>query len=355
MTEFWFTYTQEEYKEKFRWARHALKITEKKKQWTYQHCKIQLVGTANNKTRVVLRRENSRKSKVMRFKYTVNLMMGFVINKAHEPKEETIKYKKETIDAWVINFDVEKLENPLSLLRPITNVKVWIRKEDDSKQLEIKKLFANINTQRPVTKYFQSNVQENSDILPVIYQPRIDAWKNFLREVHVHPLAEKDYEVTLVFNDEVLRAHGPLDVIYRALRIIIHKRILDVETFCIHFSDGHFRFPGIYSKKNTIFADDIHGHKPDDPKGVQNVPVKYYFQSDNHPIVFVNTSNHAMAEGDNNHDFWKWEYTPWTGGIPIVKKEKSREEIDDSFRMIKSEFWKKVFHKKKSNSCKKYL
>ena len=27
-------------------------------------------------------------------------------------------------------------------------------------------------------------------------------------------------------------------------------------------------------------------------------------------MVFVNTSNHAMAEHDANHELWKWEYVP---------------------------------------------
>ena len=353
MTKFWFTYTQEEYKEN-RWVRVLTRETEKPKEWTYKDCKVQLVGTKNNKTRVILRRMNSKYSKTRKFEYKVNLMMGFVADKAYEPKEEKIIYKKQTIDAWAIKFDVEELENPKSLIRPITNVKIWIRKEDDPTQTEIKKLFEEINKQTPVTKYFESDVEKNSDILPVIYQPRIDAWRNFLREIHVHPLSIKDYEVTLIFNDEVLRAHGPLDIFYRALRIIIHKRILDVETFCMHFADGHFKFPGIYSDKNTIFADDIHGHKPEKyPNGIPDTPIKYYFDTDNHPIVFINTSNHAMGEGDNNHDFWKWEYTPWTERMAVDIGNKSREEIDDSFRIIKSKHLRKLFFSKKEPKCKK--
>ncbi len=81
-----------------------------------------------------------------------------------------------------------------------------------------------------------------------------------------------------------------------------------------------FRFPGIYSDKNTIFEDDIHGHKSVDyQNGVPKISVKYYYQSKNHPIVFVNTSNHTLAKGDNNHDFWKWEYIPWVKEVPIKK------------------------------------
>ena len=60
--------------------------------------------------------------------------------------------------------------------------------------------------------------------------------------------------------------------------------------------------------QNDIQKDDIHEDKPD-PNG--NVPIhdiKYYFANTKHPIVFINTSNHAMAEFDTNKRLWKWEY-----------------------------------------------
>lgn len=62
MAEVRFTYTQEEYKEKF--LRNPV--------WAYKHCKIQLIETQNKKTWIVLRRINSKKSDVMKFKHTVN-------------------------------------------------------------------------------------------------------------------------------------------------------------------------------------------------------------------------------------------------------------------------------------------
>ncbi|MCV0430647.1 hypothetical protein [Nitrosopumilus sp.] len=352
MTDYWFSYTQEEYVEKLQWLRRILKVKDKEKQFSYRHCTVQTVRTLDNKTRVILRRTNSKYSSYMEFTYTVNLMMGFVVDKTYEPTTEKITVKEKTYDAWVINFDVVEFKDS-EFLRPITGVKIWMRKgTGDIKSSEIYKLYLDIQKPRPITKFFESDVPKNSDVLPVIYQPRIDAWKNFLREVHVHPLSDKDFEVTLVFNDEILRAHGPLDAIYRGLRVLIHKRIQDVETFCMHFDEPHFKFPGIYSDGKTIFEDDIHGHKTEDhPDGVPHVPIKYYFQSENHPVVFVNTSNHAMAQGDNNHDFWKWEYIPWTQNIPIIKKGLSREQVDDSFRIIKSKFWRRVFGIKDNTPC----
>jgi hypothetical protein len=51
-----------------------------------------------------------------------------------------------------------------------------------------------------------------------------------------------------------------------------------------------------------------------------------------HPIIFINTSNHAMSEHDTNHRLWKWEYIAWQKDGPIEFGERSREEIDNSFK-----------------------
>jgi len=36
-----------------------------------------------------------------------------------------------------------------------------------------------------------------------------------------------------------------------------------------------------------LFEDDFHNQ--------MTIPVKYYFQDENHPVIFVNTSNHTLA------------------------------------------------------------
>jgi hypothetical protein len=48
--------------------------------------------------------------------------------------------------------------------------------------------------------------------------------------------------------------------------------------------------------------------------------------------VFVNTSNHALAEKDNNHDFWKREYVPWSKTTPIKHGEKTRKDTEKSYK-----------------------
>ena len=52
----------------------------------------------------------------------------------------------------------------------------------------------------------------------------------------------------------------------------------------------------------------------------------------NHPVIFVNTSNHALAPHDNNHDLWKWEYIPWNEKIPIKLGTKTRQEVESFFK-----------------------
>jgi hypothetical protein len=203
-------------------------------------------------------------------------------------------------------------------------------------------------------------------LIPVIYQPAVDSLNNFLREVYCaekdNPDGSRDIEVSLVFNNEELRRFRLLDGLYRIIRELEYKRLFDIETFRIHLSkdsiakitndrrnkekeeeydddynhernnleptdeDSYFIFQGIYSAKYDLEYDTIH----EDREGEER-PIKYYFNSKNHPIVFVNTSNHAMAEYDNNHRLWKWEYVPWVKKSPIKFGNLSRKELDSRF------------------------
>jgi hypothetical protein len=202
-------------------------------------------------------------------------------------------------------------------------------------------------------------------IIPVIYQPAVDSLNNFLREVYSsekeNPDGSQDIEVSLVFNNEQLRRFRLLDGLYRIIRELEYKRLFDVETFRIHLSkdsvakitndrrkkekeeyhdgynnedknveqsdeDSYFIFQGIYSGKYDLEYDTIHEDKEETVR-----PIKYCFNSKNHPIMFVNTSNHAMAEYDNNHRLWKWEYVPWVKKSPIKFGNMSRKELDSRF------------------------
>ena len=167
-------------------------------------------------------------------------------------------------------------------------------------------------------------------IVPVIYQAAIDSWKNFVREVHCHELDNGlKIQVSIMFNNEELREHKIANRLYEWFRIWFYGRKIDVETFYIILKDNNapklFDFKNIYSGENSIEQDSIHLDKHD-------VDIKYYFGNLRHPIIFINTSNHAMAEHDTNHELWKWEYIPWQKDGGVEFHNKSRKKIDESFK-----------------------
>jgi len=63
-------------------------------------------------------------------------------------------------------------------------------------------------------------------------------------------------------------------------------------------------------------------------------PISHYFMDYQHPIVFVNTSNHAMAEHDANPRLWKWEYVPGIEDCPVTLGSMTRKQIDDYFDQV---------------------
>ncbi|MDD4448804.1 MAG: hypothetical protein PHN61_14165 [Methanothrix sp.] len=90
----------------------------------------------------------------------------------------------------------------------------------------------------------------------------------------------------------------------------MHNRDSDVESFKIRID------------RNNM----IHG----DPDGNGNA-ISYYLIDYGHPVVFVNTSNHAMAEHDANQKLWKWVYVPGVMDSPLILGSKTRKEIDAEF------------------------
>ena len=175
------------------------------------------------------------------------------------------------------------------------------------------------------------------EIIPIIYQPAIDELRNFLREVHCYLIRPNVLEVTLIFNNEQLRKFSLFNKIYEKIRLIMYGRTMDVESFRIYLDDyDHiqkykmYTFEDIYSNIGNnqygIKYDTIHG---DPPPNAPKRKVKYYFIDYKHPVVFINTSNHAMAESDNNHDIWKWEYIPFLKDSPVIFDTKSRKQIDN--------------------------
>jgi hypothetical protein len=229
-------------------------------------------------------------------------------------------------NAWLWQWADEKCESSGAIKETrIRAIHEHIDKEFKSKNLVY-------------TNKFSLDVDRNSESLPVIYQPAVDGMKNFIREIHCSTKEatneKKEVEVTIVFNNEELRKHKILNKIYEHVRLMKYGRLRDIEGFVMmaDLSDGNvngLRFNGIYSGKNNLEEDTIHG----DAKG--NLPphrVKYYANDYNHPIIFVNTSNHAMAENDTNPNLWKWEYIPWIEDRPFISGDKPRKAVEDDYR-----------------------
>jgi hypothetical protein len=188
---------------------------------------------------------------------------------------------------------------------------------------------------------FRVRLDKIDEVIPVIYQPSVDSLDNFLREVHCFKSQNGEpgsegvrIEVSLLFNNEQLRKFRFVDGFYRWLRKLIYGRLIDVETFFIQFvkddsNKNYLIFQGIYSGNYNLEYDTIH-----EDKVPVNHKIDYYFMDTLHPVVFVNTSNHAMAEHDNNHDLWKWEFIPWLPKAPVVLGTKSRRDIEREFKSV---------------------
>ena len=314
---FTFSYNQEIYDERREPLRRYLKWKNKEQRWTYHDCHVSVVGMESNRARIVLRRKFSGYSKFMQSNFDVNLMMGFVATNVR---------KSNTTE---LIFEVEQTSDKHQ--RALSNVRI---SSDDKEALD--ELYQRIQDSKSnppkEIQVFSVETPRSDKFVPVVYQPRIDAWNYFLREINVHQSTDGTYEITLVFEDETLRRNVIFNSIYRLFRMAFYKRTKDIESFYVDPKNENFKFPGIYSAEDTLFDDSTHHDKKGDDGNVPSHRIKYYFQDKNHPIVFVNTSNHALAHHDNNHDFWKWEYVPWLGTIPIKLGSKTKKETELAYR-----------------------
>ena len=89
----------------------------------------------------------------------------------------------------------------------------WSKDDDDISTSRTYKLYEEIvsEMEKPTLKsdnIFDLQVEMHEDlIIPVIYQPRVDALKNFVREVHIAkgdtlPDGSKEIEVSILYNNE---------------------------------------------------------------------------------------------------------------------------------------------------------
>jgi hypothetical protein len=391
----WFSHLEKEYqvvdiglKKLFQW-----KEAEPRKMWDWDNCTVSRAKVlSDGKVRIVIRSKTNRNSDYMgRIPVELRYMLGIDITSISDPYSEpydlaSSKRQKLPVSAKKISHErwACKLDEKYWIWQ-------WAKKDIDIKSSQVYHLYEDIKgfleeaqsmkssnsdhiTSGINNGIFKVNLDESvevDDIVPVIYQPAIDSLKNFLREVHcvklVKPDSSVDVEVSLLFNNEELRQHKYLNEIYSIIRLILYGRTQDVETFKIHItknkddksqkgvtddnmmneedkaqngnkeinknnkrnSNNHFIFEGIYSGEYDIEYDTIHLDKPPPPP--QKRKIEYYFLDHYHPIVFINTANHAMSQHDNNHDIWKWEYIPWVKKAPIKLGLKSRKDIELRF------------------------
>ena len=342
--------------------------TDEKKIWNWDHCTITVVKTPQSqeestpkKLRVVVRSNANRNHANVKVNrpMTLRFMLGFDIDKVHEIHSESPHQAKN------LEEDAEEWSDPRErwFFQLDENYWIWdwkdegtdvtttniykVREEiirllsdpDLASSSQIFDLKPRSPNDRMVLDYLKSPAEDRKDpIIPIIYQPAVDGLKNFLREIHCSQKdiddASSEVEVTLIFNNEQLRNHSRLNFAYGLIRHVLYNRSTDVETFKIRInrkdpSKNCFLFENIYSCDNGLNEDSIHGDPLSD--GEIAHPIGYYFVDYNHPIVFVNTSNHAMAEHDTNHMLWKWEYVPGVPDSPLVLSNKSREEIDAEY------------------------
>lgn len=358
-SEIWFTYNQKRYKVKeksrrFTWVekycppKKFFEWSDNPETWDWKNCDVSVVGMKDNKVRLVVRRQKilARTSHLAGNK--IKLMLGLVITKVerpkfdyyHEPPEDNVENKTYGPDKgrWYIkltNLNEEESESN------ITDCYLWYWSENENTvDQKIQKIYDELILKQgkpiPNEKIFDVKTDHSDKIFPVIYQSRVDALENYIRRIYWSKKGN-EIEFSIVFNDEELRRFWFLDCIYRPYRRWKYGRVKDLESFITNVENEkptEFQFPGIYSDDYTLKDDTIHEDRTWFWAKVPKHDIKYYYSNTNHPIVFVNTSNHAMAEHDTNHQFWKWEYAAWEEDSPLLTGEKSKKDVD---QMLKDE------------------
>lgn len=365
--EIWFSQRERIYsivKGKIEW-------TDQKKIWNWDRCTVSLVrtpaymeGSSTKKLRIVVRSNANQNQTSIKVNRPMNLrfMLGFDIEKVGEikcekpdpemhskrsseiwtgPKERWIFQLDD--DYWIWSWKEDGVElSSTNIYRLYQDICHHLSNPGTDSYDQRFRLEEKSTSDGIVLSHLRSADARNGRIVPVIYQPAVDGLKNFVREVHCNQKEIdndiSEVEVTLIFNDEELRDNSILDDTYRRFRAIRYNRTSDVETFKIRInrkdrSKSCFIFKNIYSiidgKRFGLNQDSIHGD-PDPDTDIEH-EIAYYFVDYNHPIVFINTSNHAMAEHDANRELWKWEYVPGVMDSPVSLGSKSREKIDKEY------------------------
>lgn len=321
-----------------------LKWTGKSQVWDWDKCTVGLARSSDDTLKLIVRSNNLKHSGYMGKDVNLRYMMGFDVTNIKEPVKDTYiarNYSNDPQDRigpkdrWVLELNDEHW------------IWHWTDAENNSGISAIHEIYRQIsneldNQQLNGDNIFDASIDDLPDeIIPVIYQPAVDSLRNFVREVYIHKnnLANggQEAEITLLFETEELRKNsfrGIVNSVYEIFRRLRYGRTMDIETFKLHIpkdtANMEFTFENIYSNTHGLAEDSIHGDRPQAPR--RNV--KYYLGNHSHPVVFINTSNHAMAELDCNHEMWKWEYIPWLKDSPVKLGDMSRIDIEKGFKPL---------------------
>lgn len=343
--------------------------TDEEQIWDWdQLITINLVRALEGKLRVVIRRkavaesreQDEKKRLILGRTKRVDLrfMLGFDIERVSEPETDYYTARKYS-DKSRTYYGKPKWDmiGPYKrwFFRLDDNYWIWqwANENQDIRSSKIYYIYNYLKGEIEKSKKFSRNIFEldvkcqkedrcERELIPVIYQPSVDTMKNFVREIHCAPLENGMIgEVTVIFNNEQLRKHKRLNRMYERIRQILYGRTRDIETFRIIVNQDKnasgLDFTGIYSGNNTLEEDSIHG----DPKRLNPPPhpIRYFAGKQdepkfNQPVIFINTSNHAMAEHDTNPRLWKWEYIPCLENGAVKFGRKTREEINREYESV---------------------
>jgi hypothetical protein len=341
----WFSHVGTEYEVREINDRKVVEF-EKTKIFNWDNCNIRISPSPVKKLRMYIRGHQHRYSEYNKKVVRPTFLLIIDIDSISTPYEDLYQIGSDRIDLK----SLQSKTYPRYVFR-IDDYWIWEWKEKyrDVKHSNVYVIYEQIKAFLDHTIDYKEGTDniivqvlphDERDVLPVIYQPAIDELENFVREIHCSKKYEVDktriIEVSIMFNNEQLRRHRIVNGFYEKFRLFFYGRKIDIETFCIYLrteklSDNYFTFEGIYSGDFGILEDNIHGDIKSPPPRRN---ISSYFMDYFHPVVFINTSNHAMAEKDNNLTLWKWEYQPFDEKSPVIYGTKSRKEIDNQFKSI---------------------
>jgi len=340
----WFSHRGEEYEVNDIGYKKVVEFTNRVKTFDWDNCTIQIGHSPNKKVRIFTRGHENKKSKYNKKVVRPTFLLAIDVDNITSPDIRPYQIGSErnslqALHSRTFSRYVFQLDNDYWIWE-------WKKNHSDIKESRVYKIYEKIMaflSNPPKQEEINGSIIESPpfihddvDPIPAIYQPAIDELQNFVREIHcwkTQDVRGEYIEVSIMFNNEQLRRHKILNGFYEKFRLWFYGRDIDIETFLIYlataqFKNNYFTFEKIYSRDYGIQDDTIHG---DDAPPIPQRSISYYFMDKYHPVVFINTSNHAMAEKDNNGTLWKWEYQPFAEKSPVIFGTKSRKQIENQF------------------------